>query len=94
MPDLRIVTPFDCRATDWGFAVRDTYAGTLTDGTVLELHEWDYVWTNDDGQIVRWDWFVDSGEWYPFADLIGLDGNRLNYEAYTSNFLGQGSIAQ
>ncbi|QLL08868.1 hypothetical protein [Mycobacterium vicinigordonae] len=93
MPDFRIITPFDCRAADWGFAVRDTYAGTLADGTMLELHEWDYVWTNEQGHITRWDWFVDSREWYQFLDLIGLDGNSLTYEGYTLNFLREGSIA-
>lgn len=93
MPDFRIVTPFDCTAAEWGFAVRDTYAGTLADGTVLRLHEWDYVWTNEEGHITRWDWFVDSREWYPFLDLIGLDPHGLTYEDYTVNFLREGSIA-
>ncbi|BBZ70942.1 hypothetical protein [Mycobacterium paraseoulense] len=92
MPDFRIVTPFDCRPAEWGFAARDTYAGTLADGTVLELHEWDYVWTNDEGQITRWDWFVDSREWHPCLDLIGLDRDSLTYQAYTVNFLREGSI--
>lgn len=92
MPDFRIVTPFDCRAADWGFAVRDTYAGTLGDGTLLELHEWDYVWINRDGQITRWEWFVDSAEWFPFLDLIGLPRNGVTYQDYTINFLRQGSL--
>jgi hypothetical protein len=93
MPDFRIVTPFDCLAADWGFAVRDTYAGTLADGTVLELHEWDYVWTDDNGHITRWDWFVDSKEWYPFLGVIGLESNGLSYQDYTVNFLRQGASA-
>jgi hypothetical protein len=62
--DFRTVTPFECDAFDWGFVARDTDAGTLADGTVLELREWDYIWTNEDGHIVRWDWFVDSSQWY------------------------------
>ncbi|WP_231986369.1 hypothetical protein [Mycobacterium sp. E2479] len=94
LPDFRIVTRFDCAAADWGFAVRDTYAGTLADGTVLELHEWDYAWTNEEGHITRWDWFVDSPEWYPFVELIGLDPNGLTYQAYTVNFLREGSISR
>lgn len=88
---LSIVTPFDCTAADWGFAVRDTYAGTLADGTVLRLHEWDYVWTNEEGLIRRWHWFVDSREWFPFLDLIGLDPDGLTYQDYTANFLREGS---
>jgi hypothetical protein len=90
MPDFRTVTPFDCDAFDWGFAVRDTYAGTLADGTVMKLHEWDYIWTNADGQITRWDWFVDSREWYPFLALIGLSPDTLTYQSYTVNFLRRG----
>lgn len=92
MPDFRLVTPFDCFAAEWGFAVRDTYAGTLADGTVLELHEWDYVWTNKEGHIKRWDWFVDSREWYPFLALIGLDPKELTYQGYTVNFLREGGV--
>ncbi|MGX9792766.1 hypothetical protein [Mycobacterium sp. MMS18-G62] len=92
MPDFRTVTPFDCDVFDWGFAARDTYAGTLADGTVLELREWDYIWTNADGHITRWDWFVDSREWYPFLALIGLDPDVLTYQGYTVNFLRQGGV--
>jgi hypothetical protein len=92
LPDFRLATPFECHSADWGFAVHDTYAGTRPDGTVLELHEWDYVWTNDDGHITRWDWFVDSREWYPLLDSIGLDPNQLTYQAYTVNFLRQGAL--
>lgn len=91
MPDFRIITPFECIAADWGFAVRDTYAGTLADGRLLELHEWDYVWIDEQGQITRWDWFVDSREWNPFLELIGLDPDGLTYQNYTLNFLREGS---
>jgi hypothetical protein len=91
MPDFRLVSPFDCVAADWGFAVRDTYAGTLPDGTVLELHEWDYVWTNEDGHITRWDWFVDSSEWYPLLAIIGVDPKDLTFQGYTVNFLREGT---
>lgn len=92
IPDFRLVSDFDCDAADWGFAMRDTYAGTRSDGTVLELHEWDYIWTNDDGHIVRWDWFVDSREWYPFLEIIGLDPGTLTFQGYTLNFLRQGGV--
>jgi len=92
MPDYRIVTPFECTATEWGFTQCDTYAGTLADGTVLKLREWDYVWTNERGQITRWDWFVDSREFYPLLELIGLDPENLTLQEYTVNFLRQGGI--
>ncbi|OBK71260.1 hypothetical protein A5651_19215 [Mycobacterium sp. 1274761.0] len=90
MPDFRLVSPFECVAAEWGFAVRDVYAGTLRDGTVLGLHEWDYVWTNEDGHIARWDWFVDSREWDPFLALIGLEPKGLTFQDYTVNFLRRG----
>ena len=92
MPDYRIVTPFECTATEWGFTQCDTYAGTLADGTVLKLREWDYVWTHERGQITRWDWFVDSREFYPLLELIGLDPENLTLQEYTVNFLRQGGI--
>jgi hypothetical protein len=87
MPDWRLVSPFDCSATEWGFAVKDTYAGTTTDGRFLALDEWDYIWTNDDGQITRWDWFVDSRQWNPYLELIGLDPDTLTYPGYVANYL-------
>ena len=59
---------------------------------MLRLHEWDYVWTNAEGHITRWDWFVDSREWYPFLALIGLDPDKLTYQGYTVNFLRQGGV--
>lgn len=92
MPDWRLVSPFDCTATDWGFATHDTYAGTTSDGRVLSLREWDYIWTNQEGHITRWDWFVDSREWNPYLELIGLDPNTLTYQGYTLNFLRQGRV--
>lgn len=93
MPDFRIVSPFDCVAADWGFAMRDVYSGTTADGRVLQLHEWDYVWTDDNGHITRWDWFVDSAEWAPYLDLIGLDPRGLTYAAYVANYLREGGAA-
>lgn len=87
MPDWRLVSPFDCDAAEWGFAVKDTYAGTTSDGRVLSLHEWDYIWTNEEGQITRWDWFVDSSEWNPYLELIGLDPHTLTYHGYVANYL-------
>jgi|KBSSwiStaDraftv2_1062776.scaffolds.fasta_scaffold20249_6 hypothetical protein len=91
MPDWRLVSPFDCTATDWGFTVQDTYAGTTADGRVLSLREWDYIWTDEDGHITRWDWFVDSSEWNPYLELIGLDPQALTYQAYIANYLRVGN---
>lgn len=93
MPDFRLVSPFDCTAEDWGFAVHDTYSGTTADGKVLSLHEWDYVWTDENGHITRWDWFVDSSEWNPCLDLIGLEPDGLTYQAYIANYLRVGGNA-
>ena len=92
MPDYRLVSPFECVAGDWGFSSCDTYAGTLPDGTRLELREWDYIWTDEKGRISRWDWFVDSTEWKSLLALIGLDPDGLTSQAYTINFLKEGGV--
>jgi hypothetical protein len=90
MPDYRLVSPFDCVAGEWGFTSCDTYAGTLPDGTALELREWDYIWTDADGRIARWDWFVDSGDWARLLALIGLEPRGLRGQDYTVHFLREG----
>jgi hypothetical protein len=36
---------------------------------------------------------VDSREWYPFLEIIGLDPDTLTYQDYTLNFLRQGGVA-
>jgi hypothetical protein len=93
LPDFRLLSPFDCTAEEWGFAVHDTYAGTRADGNVLQLHEWDYIWTDQNGHICRWDWFVDSSEWNPYLELIGLEPEGLTYQSYLVNFLTVGGKA-
>ena len=92
MPDYRLVSPFECVAGDWGFSSCDTYAGTLPDGTTLELREWDYLWINEDGHITRWDWFVDSAVWAKLLSLVDLDPVGLTGQAYTVHFLEQNVI--
>ncbi|WP_253879459.1 hypothetical protein [Mycobacterium colombiense] len=67
-------------------------AGTLADGTVLELREWDYIWTNEDGHITRWDWFVDPDKWEQLLSLIGLEPKGLTSQQYTVNFLREGGV--
>jgi len=92
MPDYRLISPFECVAGDWGFSSCDTYAGTLPDGTRLELREWDYIWTDENGHITRWDWFVDSAEWKSLLALIGLEPDGLTSQEYTINFLKEGGV--
>jgi hypothetical protein len=92
MPDYRLVSPFECRAGDWGFTSCDTYAGTLADGTVVQLREWDYIWTDDDGRITRWDWFVDPEPWELMLGLVGLEPKGLTSQDYTVTFLREGAL--
>lgn len=92
MPDYRLISPFECVAGDWGFTSCDTYAGTLADGTVIRLREWDYIWTDEDGRITRWDWFVDPEPWELMMGLIGLEPKGLRGQDYTVNFLREGAL--
>lgn len=92
MPDYRLVSPFECVAGEWGFSSCDTYAGTLPDGTVLKLREWDYIWVNEKGEVTRWDWFVDPDKWEQLLGLIGLDPKGLTSQQYTVHFLREGAV--
>jgi len=92
LPDYRLVSPFECVAGEWGFSSCDTYAGTLPDGSVLELREWDYLWTNEDGHVSRWDWFVDASGWRQLLSLVGLEPEGLTSQVYTVNFLREGRL--
>jgi hypothetical protein len=91
MPDFRLVSPFECTAEDWGFIMRDVYQGTTSDGTVISLHETDYLWTNEDGHITRWHWFVDSAEFSPYLELIGINPDGATYSDYIVNFMLKGA---
>ena len=91
MPDFRLVSPFECTAEEWGFIMRDVYEGTTKDGRTITLHETDYLWTNEDGHIIRWHWFVDSAEFSPFLELIGVEPEGATYSDYIENYLRQGA---
>src|SRR5438477_2683428 len=90
MPDFRLVSPFECTAEDWGFIMRDVYQGTTKDGQVITLHETDYLWTNDEGHITRWHWFVDSSEFSPYLRVIGVEPDGATYQDYIVNYLRKG----
>lgn len=75
-----------------GRLVLRTYAGTLPDGTVLKLREWDYIWVNEKGEVTRWDWFVDPDNWEQLLGLIGLDPKGLTSQQYTVHFLREGAV--
>jgi len=92
MPDYRLVSPFECVAGECGFTSSDTYAGTLADGSVLQLREWDYIWVNEDGKVTRWDWFVDPDKWEQLLGLVGLEPKGLTSQQYTVNFLREGGV--
>ena len=65
----------------------------IADGTVLTLREWDYIWVNEEGQVTRWDWFVDPDKWEQLLGLIGLEAKGLTSQEYTVNFLREGAVA-
>jgi hypothetical protein len=68
LPDLRIVTPFNCIVGEEGFAMWQRFAGTTADGRILSFQETDFIRTDEDGRIRRWEFYFDND----FCRLVEL----------------------
>ncbi len=74
LPDWRPVK-FICFPSDIGFSMQTRFEGHRRDGTKMTFHALDYVLTNEDGLITRWESFVDGEEFGPLTELaLGVRG--------------------
>jgi hypothetical protein len=74
---------FMCWPSDVGFVTRTRYGGHTKDGAAMSFHMIDFVLTNEDGLITRWETFCDGEEFGPVAELaVGLRGPFRNVFDY------------
>jgi hypothetical protein len=66
---------FKCWPSENGFAMRTTWEGHTRDGKLMGFYSIGFVDTNDQGQITRWETFVNDEEYGPFLQVaIGTRG--------------------
>ena len=68
LPDFAPVE-FMCWPSEEGAAWRSRFVGHTTDGKEMGFWAADFILTNEDGLITRWETFVDSDE---FGDVLEL----------------------
>lgn len=82
LPDFRGVSA-QTWLNDEGFLVRARYEGTAADGTVYGVDELDFVWTNEAGEIVRWENWLDNDEWDAMMRFkFGKPSSELSFFDY------------
>jgi len=69
LPDWKPVD-FICFPSDIGFSMQTRFEGHTKDGIKMTFHALDYVLTDEDGLITRWETFVDGEEFGPLAELV------------------------
>lgn len=73
-PDWKPVE-FKCWPADNGFVMRTRWEGHTTAGTQMGFYSISFVDTNDEGEITRWETFVNDEEYGPFLEVaIGVRG--------------------
>jgi hypothetical protein len=66
-----------------GVAWRTRFEAHIPDGSKVAFHMIDFIDTNDDGLITRWETFCDGEEFGPVVELAtGVRGPFENYAAY------------
>lgn len=61
-PDFRI-TDYKVWPIEDGWIARITFKGTAPDGTTAEVHQADIATVDEEGRLVRVEWFVDTNQW-------------------------------
>ena len=68
MPDWH-AEDFAAWPTETGCASRMCWRGHTSDGELVEMWEAQFIWTNDEGKITRFEFFDD---WFRYAQVIEL----------------------
>ena len=82
MPDFRAVAHGETVVSEKGFAHWIRFGGTTADGRTLEVHEADYVYTNAEGELSRYEAFLDWKEVGPVLALVTGLGADMTWEQY------------
>lgn len=61
-PDFRL-TDYKVWPIEDGWIARITFKGTAPDGTTAEVHQADIATVDEEGRLVRMEWFVDTNQW-------------------------------
>ena len=76
---------FTCWPAANGFAMRTRWQGHTRDGALMGFYSIGFVETNEDGQITRWETFVNDEEYGPFLQAaIGTRGPFTSEEYVTA----------
>lgn len=82
IPDFRCVEAGTAVVDETGFAWWWKTGGTARDGRFLSFHENDFVRTNEQGHITRWEAFFDWNEMAPVMQLASGGGPGMSWWDY------------
>jgi hypothetical protein len=84
LPDWKPVQ-FECWPSDIGVAMQIRFEGHTKEGVKMGFYALDFVKTNDEGMITRWETFVDGEEFGPITELAtGVRGPFRDASGYLS----------
>ena len=87
LPDLT-ATDFKAWPTEDGCTWRQRFVGHTADGAARDFWESEFISTNDEGQITRWEFFDDwIGTPKVVQAVTGLSMEEMNATNYLSNVL-------
>jgi hypothetical protein len=85
VPNFRATELNRLMVNEDGMAFWWTMEGTTVDGQVLYVHEAEYFLVDEEGQISRWEVFLDADEFGTLAEITaGIPKGTLTWENYTA----------
>ena len=87
-PDFR-VTDYKVWPTENGWIARITFNGEAPDGTKAEVHQVDIATVDEEGKLVRMEWFVDTEQW---RQRVWLKASGLTLEELRAMLAQQGGF--
>jgi hypothetical protein len=82
LPDFRAIDHGPTMVSDLGFAHWIRFGGTTTDGRRLTFFEADHVYTNETGEVSRYEAFLDWKEFGPVLALVTGLSPDMTWEDY------------